>query len=240
MKGSLYYSGTGKQFAGDNVDDELRSQGITAGTRLLKLNDLNADGGGPILRDRLWWFGSARDYTTLEQVIGFPKDFKSNLRNYTARVNTQVGRGNQLSGFWTYNKKFQPNRGAGLTQPNPIGTINQQSPKNLFNANWTSILSQTRFLEVSSTYFPHALAEPVRRRVLRPARRREDVHDAEPDHGHLLQRAGADRRAPARRLPVPDQHRLHAVRRRSARREPSAQVRLRAVGGLGHGRLRDL
>jgi hypothetical protein len=153
IKGSLYYSGTGKQFAGDNVDDELRSQGITAGTRLLKLNDLNADGGGPIMRDRLWWFGSARDYTTLEQVIGFSKDFKSNLRNYTARVNTQVGRGNQLSGFWTYNKKFQPNRGAGLTQPNPIGTINQQSPKNLFNMNWTSVVSQTRFLEVSSTYF---------------------------------------------------------------------------------------
>ncbi|HXT32185.1 MAG TPA: carboxypeptidase regulatory-like domain-containing protein [Vicinamibacterales bacterium] len=153
MKGSVYYSGTGKQFAADNVDDELRAQGITAGTRLLKLNDLNADGGGPILRDRLWWFGSARDYTTLEQVIGFPKDFKSNLRNYTARVNTEVTRGNQLSGFWTYNKKFQPNRGAGLTQPNPIGTINQQSPKNLFNLNWTSVISQARFLEVSSTYF---------------------------------------------------------------------------------------
>lgn len=153
VKGSLYYSGTGKRFASDNVDDRLRAQGITAGTRLLKLNDLNADGGGPILRDRLWWFGSARDYTTMEQVIGFPKDFKSNLRNYTARVNTQVGRGNQLSGFWTYNKKFQPNRGAGLTQPNPIGTINQQSPKNLFNLNWTSIVSQTRFLEASSTYF---------------------------------------------------------------------------------------
>jgi hypothetical protein len=101
----------------------------------------------------MWWFGSARDYTTFEQVIGFPKDFKSNLRNYTARVNTQVGSGNQLSGFWTYNKKFQPNRGAGLTQPNPIGTINQQSPKNLFNLNWTSILSQTRFLEASSSYF---------------------------------------------------------------------------------------
>ena len=153
VKGSLYYSGTGKQFAGDNVDDALRAQGITAGTRLLKLNDVNGDAGGPFIRDRLWWFGSARNYTTLEQVIGFPKDFKSNLRNYTTRVNYEVARGNQLSGFWTYNKKVQPNRGAGLTQPNPMSTIHQESPKNLFNANWTSVLSQTRFLEVSSTYF---------------------------------------------------------------------------------------
>jgi len=153
VKGSVYYSGTGRRLSSDNVDDRLRTQGITAGSRLLKLNDVNGDAGGPVLRDRLWWFGSARDFTTLEQVIGFPKDFKSNLRNYTARLNTQVSRGNQLSGFWTYNRKFQPNRGAGATQPNPIGTINQQSPKNLFNLNWTSILSQARFLEVSSTYF---------------------------------------------------------------------------------------
>ena len=153
LKGNIYYSGTTKGLAGDNVDDALRAQGITVGTRLLKLNDINGDAGGPLVRDRLWWFGSARDYTTFEQVINFPKDFKSNLRNYTARVNYQLARGNQLSGFWTYNRKFQPNRGAGTTQPNPIGTINQQSPKNLFNLNWTSVLSQTKFFEVSSTYF---------------------------------------------------------------------------------------
>jgi hypothetical protein len=153
LKGNVYYSGTGKALAADNVDDKLRSEGITAGTRLLKLNDINADAGGPLIKDRLWWFGSAREYTTFEQVIGFSKDFKSNLRNYTARVNYQLARGNQLSGFWTYNRKFQPNRGAGLTQPNPVSTINQQSPKNLFNLNWTSVLSQTKFLEVSSTYF---------------------------------------------------------------------------------------
>ncbi|HEX6465046.1 MAG TPA: TonB-dependent receptor, partial [Vicinamibacterales bacterium] len=153
LKGSVFYTGTGRRFAGNNVDAPLRAQGITTGTQLLQLNDLNGDAGGPILRDRLWWFGSGRDYTTLERVIGFPKDFKSNLRNYTTRINTQVSRGHQLSGFWTYNKKFQPNRNAGATQPNPIGTINQQSPKNLFNLNWTSVLSQARFLEVSSTYF---------------------------------------------------------------------------------------
>ena len=153
LKGNFYYNGTGKKLAGDNVDDELRAQGITTGTRLLELSDFNGDAGGPILRDRLWWFGSAREYTTYEQVIGFPKDFKSNLRNYTARTNYQLGKGNQLSGFWTYNRKFQPNRGAGTTQPNPIGTINQQSPKDLFNLNWTSVLSQSRLLEVSSTYF---------------------------------------------------------------------------------------
>ena len=153
LRGNIYYNGTSKGLAGDNVDDALRAQGITVGTRLLKLTDVNGDAGGPIVPNRLWWFGSAREYTTFERVIDFPKDFKSNLRNYTARTNYQLGSGHQLSGFWTYNRKFQPNRGAGTTQPNPIGTINQQSPKNLFNVHWNSVLSQSRLLEVSSTYF---------------------------------------------------------------------------------------
>ena len=58
-----------------------------------------------------------------------------------------------MSGFWTYNKKFQPHRGAGVAQPKPEGTLNQQSPKNLINGNWTSVMGQNTFLELSSTYF---------------------------------------------------------------------------------------
>src|SRR5207247_3220874 len=79
--------------------------------------------------------------------------FLSNLRNYTASGKYQFNKNNQLSVFWTYNKKFQPHRGAGVTQPRPEGTLNQQSPKNLFNANWTSVMGQNTFLEVSSSYF---------------------------------------------------------------------------------------
>ena len=40
-----------------------------------------------------------------------------------------------------------------MTQPRAEGTINQQSPKNLFNGNWTSVFGQNTFLEVSSSYF---------------------------------------------------------------------------------------
>jgi hypothetical protein len=152
-KGGVYFSRTGAGLAADNVDDTLRAQGITAGTRLLRLNDINTDSGGPFVKNRLWWFGSFRNYTTFEQVIGFPKDFESNLRNYTTRVNALITQNHQLSGFWTFNRKLQPNRNGDATQPSPITTWNQESPKNLFNANYTSVLGQNTFLEVSSSYF---------------------------------------------------------------------------------------
>jgi hypothetical protein len=165
LKGSAIYSITGKGFwdalSGNNINDELRAQGIKDPT-LQKLNDFNGDVGGPFVKDRLWWFGSFRNYTTLEATPGYTtvnsdgtytNPFDSNLRNYTASGKYQLNKNNQLSAFWTYNRKFQPHRNAGVTQPLPQGTLHQESPKNLINANWTSVMGQNTFLEVSSTYF---------------------------------------------------------------------------------------
>ncbi len=166
LKGSAQWSVTGKgywdHFTGNNITDDLRAQGITDPT-LRNLNDFNADAGGPFLKDRLWWFGSFRNYSTVEATPSYTtvnpdgsliNPFDSNLRNYTASGKYQVNKNNQLSAFWTYNRKFQPNRNAGATQPSPINTLHQESPKNLINGNWTSVFGQNTFLEVSSTYFP--------------------------------------------------------------------------------------
>ena len=165
LKGEALYSVTGKGywsgFSGNNITDSLRAQGITDPT-LQKLSDFNADAGGPFVKDKFWWFGSYRNYSTVEATGGYTttdangnlvNPFDSNLRNYTTSGKYQINKNNQLSMFWTYNRKFQPNRNAGVTQPLPAGTLHQESPKNLINANWTSVMGQNTFLELSSTYF---------------------------------------------------------------------------------------
>jgi hypothetical protein len=165
VKGEAVYSVTGKGywsgFTGSNITDTLKAQGITDPT-LQKLQDFNADAGGPFIKDKLWWFGSYRNYSTVEATAGYTtiapdgtltNPFNSNLRNYTTSGKYQINKNNTLSMFWTYNRKFQPNRNAGVAQPNPINTLHQESPKNLINANWTSVMGQNSFLEVSSTYF---------------------------------------------------------------------------------------
>jgi hypothetical protein len=165
LKGTAYYSMTGKGywdgFTGNNITDDLRAQGVTDPT-LYKLRDFNADVGGPIMKDRVWYFGSIRNYSTVDVTPGYTtvnsdgtltNPFDSNLRNYTLSGKYQANKNNTISAFWTYNKKFQPHRGGGVNQPRPEGTLRQQSPKNLFNVNWTSVMSQNTFLEVSSTYF---------------------------------------------------------------------------------------
>jgi hypothetical protein len=153
LKGEAVYSATGKGLAGNNLNEKARLDGIKASSSLQSLRDLNGNAGGPFVKDRMWWFGSVRNYKTEENVAGFPILFESVLRNYTASTKYQLTKNNQLSGFWTYNKKSQPHRGAGVTQPDPATTIHQESPKNLFNANYTSVMGQNTFLEVSSSYF---------------------------------------------------------------------------------------
>ncbi|OLC75587.1 MAG: hypothetical protein AUH72_20220 [Acidobacteria bacterium 13_1_40CM_4_65_8] len=169
LKGEVLESLTGRGlwhdhpgfWAGSNITPDLRAQGITDPT-LQKLYDFNANAGGPLVKDRVWWFGSFRNYRTYEATPGYTtvnddgsvtNPFLSNLRNYTASTKYALTKNNIVSGFWTYNKKLQPNRGAGVLQPRPEGTNKQGSPKHLINGNWTSVMGQNTFLELSSTYF---------------------------------------------------------------------------------------
>ena len=58
FNGPAFYSGTGDTCASDNIDDYLRSIGLTRPPALLNQYDVSGSLGGPIMRDRLWFFGS--------------------------------------------------------------------------------------------------------------------------------------------------------------------------------------
>jgi len=62
FNGQAFYSGTGDGLRSDNIDDYLRSIGLTRPPALLNQYDVSGSLGGPILRDRLWFFGMARDF----------------------------------------------------------------------------------------------------------------------------------------------------------------------------------
>jgi hypothetical protein len=56
LQGSLFYSGSGKNLQADNT----AGTGVAAPTPLTKVYDLTAAVGGPIKRDRIWYFATAR------------------------------------------------------------------------------------------------------------------------------------------------------------------------------------
>ena len=134
--------------------------------------------GGPFIKDRLWWFGSFRNYTHGRSDAGYTivnpdgsltNPFDSNLRNYTASGKYQVNKNNQLSAFWTYNRKFQPHRGAGVAQPLPDqhaapGIAEEPDQRQLDVGDGPEHVPRSLV-----DLLPHALAEHLGRRVQRAA-----------------------------------------------------------------------
>src|SRR5262249_32922976 len=65
--GSVCLSGTGEKLESDNVTDGLKNQGAMGASPLSKVYDISGTAGGPIVRDRAWYFVTAhRGGTTTE------------------------------------------------------------------------------------------------------------------------------------------------------------------------------
>src|SRR6185436_14240305 len=69
FSGTGFLSLAGKWSQGDNLDDTLRSYGITAIPALVKNWDTNFALGGPILKDRLWFFNNIRSYGNHQEIL---------------------------------------------------------------------------------------------------------------------------------------------------------------------------
>ena len=70
FSGSAFFSTAGSWSQGENLDAELESFGITEPADLVKAWDVNGAFGGPIKRDRLWFFGNVRNYGQHVEVPG--------------------------------------------------------------------------------------------------------------------------------------------------------------------------
>ena len=70
VKGSVYLAGVSGGMVGDNYTQALKDAGLSVPGQLLKLWDVNGGIGGPIRKDRLWYFLNVRDEGSFRSVPG--------------------------------------------------------------------------------------------------------------------------------------------------------------------------
>lgn len=58
FKGSARLYNTNERFQANNVTDEIRSTGAGSGNPIQNINDVGFEVGGPIMREKLWYWGS--------------------------------------------------------------------------------------------------------------------------------------------------------------------------------------
>jgi hypothetical protein len=128
--GSLYYGNDNVQ--ADNVDADLRARGVDRASNLHSYFDGGADLGGPILRDRVWFWGAFR-YQEIERFVTgtrnadgtFPID-RTFLWYPTAKVNWQVNKSQNVSAFFNMQQKKRFNSGLSALRPLET-TVDQQN-----------------------------------------------------------------------------------------------------------------
>src|SRR5436853_284730 len=74
FNGTMFASYASEHLAASNLDDDLRSRGFV-NPNTIKINgDLNPGFGGPLRKDRLWFYGSARYLRAAAYVGGMARD----------------------------------------------------------------------------------------------------------------------------------------------------------------------
>jgi hypothetical protein len=68
--GTVFFSDAGNWSRGDNLDDRLRSIGLRQTPGIIQAYDASVSYGGPIKRDRLWFFASYRNLDTQTALEG--------------------------------------------------------------------------------------------------------------------------------------------------------------------------
>lgn len=158
LKGTLYTDYQNENLQGKNIDARLASLGVGQGTRTLDYFDVNGDIGGPVQRDKLWFYASLRRQDSTVTVSGFPVenpgDFGqlTSLQNGTYKLSYQLSPNNRISHYIQYGRKLLPERGG--TSTGYRWTVSKQDSGSWAgNVEWNSILGPKFFFRTALSSF---------------------------------------------------------------------------------------
>jgi hypothetical protein len=176
FQGEVYKDFETNGFQSDNIAGNLPAQfaynptTLPNGIRdhsneLQKYNDFNLNVGGPIAKDKIWWFFSYRYQTT---AVGQPnfvgpiagQAFNTKLWNPSGKVTWQLNKNNKLIGYYQWGQKVQPNRlpSSTLNYTDLSQTLAQTSASWVYKGEWNGTLTNNLYAEarygVFGYYFP--------------------------------------------------------------------------------------
>ena len=169
MSGSLFAGGTSGRLQGENLNRSLVEQGATGPPEQLeRVWDVNPGAGGPIVRDRLWFFGGFRRMRRLLTTSQFydQNAFRPDSYTYLAdpgrrarsvdgtwtdvqgRVTWSMNRANKLAATIGDQRRCQCPTGASPTRAVEAGGNDRNPVQRTYQAEWQSTLSARLLVEV--------------------------------------------------------------------------------------------
>src|SRR5262245_30695462 len=183
MSGLIAASGFSKNMQSDNYSADLQARGAGAPNPTYHVYDFNAAVGGPILKDKLWYYMSIRQQGSRRNTLNVyynnnagdatkwsyapdfskPAYYDRQWENYTPRITWQASQKNKFTFSWdeqpvcrtcTGTASFSGSPSPTLTTPEADGH-GEFSPQRVQTARWTSPITTRLLLEagLGNTYY---------------------------------------------------------------------------------------
>jgi hypothetical protein len=120
IAGSVYLSGVTRGMVGSNYSEELRTAGLSTPGKLIKQWDFTGGVGGPIVRDRIWYYVTARDEGQHRTIPGIFPNLNAGDPTKWEYLPDRTKEARGAESFQLYSARF---------------TI-QATPRNKFNIHW--------------------------------------------------------------------------------------------------------
>lgn len=165
FSGSLFLGGSDGSWQSDNFSQRLKDYGLRAISRVSKTWDFNPAQGGPLLKDRLWFFGSMRHWGVNQPVAdtflgnvcgptgcvigGDQGILDTHLYAFLLRLTSQSTPRNKVSAYLDRTFKYIGHTGltAGTDPLTATALHDSNNPYYTGQAKWTSTVSNRLLLE---------------------------------------------------------------------------------------------
>lgn len=144
----------GENFVGNNIDDETRARGFTGQPNLIFWEG-HVDIGGPVMRDRIWFFGAYNHFKIDKVISGVPREIATDLGlfdNYTAKGTWKISEKDTAIGYYAWGRKQKPFRGLSAAVA-PEAVLAQDSKSWLYKGQWQRVWSNRFFMDAQLGLF---------------------------------------------------------------------------------------
>jgi hypothetical protein len=143
-----------KSWVGNNIDAATAARGFT-GQPNLKFWEAHFDLGGPIMTDKLWFYGAGNRFVINKAISGLDQAIATDLGkfwNYTTKETFKASSKDTVIGYIQRGLKNKPLRGLSATVP-PESAQPQYSWSWVYKGEWQRVASQRLFIDVKGQLF---------------------------------------------------------------------------------------
>jgi Carboxypeptidase regulatory-like domain len=165
VRGVVFATAVNSAWQTSNIDQDLQDRGLPAPNEMKKAWDINPSVGGPIMRDRLWFYGSARWQTNQNYIAGLYYNanegdptkwtyvadtsrrgfFSLEQNGVNLRLTSQLAQKHKVSFYYDNQSRIWDDTRAGVS---PESAVAYRFPVlNLAQAAWTAPMTNKLLLE---------------------------------------------------------------------------------------------